>query len=82
MALGYLKGNIWAGETKVVRPTFFDKRADEKQRHALHMIFSGRAGGFMAEFAKINGEESSQYRIDGMYEPVGSLYDPIVMRVS
>ena len=32
---------------------FFDERADEKQREALKMIFSGKAGGFIAEFAKL-----------------------------
>jgi hypothetical protein len=35
---------------------FFDEKADGQQREALNMIFSGRAGGFMAEFAKLIGE--------------------------
>jgi hypothetical protein len=56
LALGYFKGNIWAGETKFSGAFFFDERADEKQRKALNMIFSGKAGGFMAEFAKLLGE--------------------------
>ena len=56
LALGYFKGNIWAGETKFDCAFFFDERADEKQRDALKMIFSGKAGGFMAEFAKLLGE--------------------------
>jgi hypothetical protein len=56
IALGYFKGNIWAGETKFDCAFFFDERADEKQRKALKMIFSGKAGGFMAEFAKLLGE--------------------------
>ena len=49
------KGNIWAGDgkTKVDLALFFDEKADEKQREALNMIFSGKAGGFMAEFAKL-----------------------------
>jgi len=38
---------------KQILESFFDKRADEKQREALQMIFSGKAGGFMAEFAKL-----------------------------
>ena len=32
---------------------FFDEKANEQQREALNMIFSGKAGGFMAEFAKL-----------------------------
>ena len=35
---------------------FFDEKANEQQREALNMIFSGKAGGFMAEFAKFFGE--------------------------
>jgi hypothetical protein len=56
LALGYFKGNIWAGETKATISIFFDEKANEEQREALHMIFSGKAGGFMAEFAKLVGE--------------------------
>ena len=56
LALGYFKGNIWAGETKFDCAFFFDERADEKQRDAFKMIFSGKAGGFMAEFDKLLGE--------------------------
>ncbi len=35
---------------------FFDERANQQQREALQMIFSGKAGGFMAEFAKLVGD--------------------------
>jgi hypothetical protein len=56
LALGYFKGNIWAGATKVTISLFFDERANPQQREALQMIFSGRAGGFMAEFAKLVGD--------------------------
>ncbi|HKI08983.1 MAG TPA: DUF1326 domain-containing protein [Nitrososphaeraceae archaeon] len=57
LAIGYFKGNIWAGETKFSGAFFFDERANEKQQHeALKMIFTGKAGGFMAEFAKLLGE--------------------------
>jgi hypothetical protein len=58
LALGSFKGNIWTGDglTKVNMAVFFDDKADEKQREALNMIFSGKAGGFMAEFAKLIGE--------------------------
>jgi hypothetical protein len=57
IAVGSFKGNIWAGDgkTKVDLALFFDEKANE-QREALSMIFSGRAGGFMAEFAKLVGE--------------------------
>ncbi len=56
LALGYFKGNIWAGETKFTGAFFLDERADQQQRDALQMIFTGKAGGFMAEFAKLMGE--------------------------
>jgi hypothetical protein len=56
LAMGYFKGNIWAGEEKFDCAFFFDERADVKQRESLKMIFTGKAGGFMAEFAKLLGE--------------------------
>src|ERR1044071_4197060 len=58
LALGSFKGNIWTGDglTRVNMAILFDEKANEKQREALNMIFSGRAGGFMAEFAKRIGE--------------------------
>jgi hypothetical protein len=56
LALSYFKGNIWTGNTKANIAIFFDDRANQQQRDALNMIFSGKAGGFMAEFAKLIGE--------------------------
>jgi hypothetical protein len=56
IGVSYFKGNIWAGATKVTVGLFFDERADQQQRDALQMIFSGKAGGFMAEFAKLIGD--------------------------
>lgn len=55
--LGSFKGNIWAGDTKATMAFFFDEQANAKQREALQMIFTGKAGGFMAEFAKLIGED-------------------------
>jgi hypothetical protein len=56
MGVGYFKGNILAGETKVTVGIFFDELADQQQRDALKMIISRKAGGFMAEFAKLIGD--------------------------
>ena len=56
LALAYLKGNIWAGTTKITISMFFDERANQQQREALQMIFSGMAGGFMTEIANLIGE--------------------------
>jgi hypothetical protein len=56
MGVGYFKGNILAGETKVTVGIFFDELADQQQRDALQMIISRKAGGFMAEFAKPIGD--------------------------
>jgi hypothetical protein len=56
LALSYFKGNIWSGNTKADIAVFFDERANKEQRDVLNMIFTGKAGGFMAEFAKLIGE--------------------------
>ena len=56
LALDYFKGNVWAGETKITLAFFFDERVNPEQREALQMIFSGRAGGFMAQLANLIGD--------------------------
>jgi hypothetical protein len=56
LGLSNFTGNIWAGETKASIGLFFDEKANPQQREALRIIFSGSAGGFMAEFAKIIGD--------------------------
>jgi hypothetical protein len=56
VVLADFQGNIWAGNTKANIAVFFDESANDEQREALNMIFSGKAGGFMAEFAKLIGE--------------------------
>ncbi len=56
LGISYFKGNVWAGDTKISGGFFFDERADQNQRDALKMIFTGKAGGFMAEFAKLFGD--------------------------
>ena len=40
LVLSYFKGNIWDGQTKATISIFFDEKANEEQREALHMIFS------------------------------------------
>ncbi len=54
------EGNAWTAETVetgiVHAGLFLDERADEQQREALQLVFSGQAGGWMAEFAKLFGE--------------------------
>jgi hypothetical protein len=35
---------------------FMDERADDQQRQALQMIFSGQVGGWPGEFGKFIGE--------------------------
>ena len=62
LVLSYFKGNIWDRETKATISIFFEEKANEEQRDALQMIFSGKAGGFMAEFAKLIKEvRQSEY---------------------
>jgi hypothetical protein len=61
LGLDSFTGNIWAGgNTKMTAALFFDEKANEQQREALQMIFSGKAGGFMAEVAKLIGELRGQ----------------------
>jgi hypothetical protein len=57
LGIGSFTGNIWENtNTKVTAALFFDEKANDQQRDALQMIFSGKAGGFMAQFAKLIGE--------------------------
>ena len=56
LILDSFKGNIWAGETKADLALFFDERANEDQRKALDMIFTGKAGGLMGKFANLFGK--------------------------
>jgi hypothetical protein len=58
LALGSFTDNVWSGDgkTKVSLGLLFDELANQQQREALQMIFTGNAGGFMAEFAKLIGE--------------------------
>jgi hypothetical protein len=56
VALGVFDGNVWAGETKVTMGLYMDERADEAQRDAMTVIFSGEGGGWPAEFANTVGE--------------------------
>jgi hypothetical protein len=56
MFVAEFDGNVWAGETKITLGLFIDERADDGQREALGRVFSGKAGGFMANFARVFGE--------------------------
>jgi hypothetical protein len=52
--VGSFEGNLWTGEAKNGAAGFFlDERADERQREALQMLFSGQAGGWPATFATL-----------------------------
>ena len=61
LALSYFKGNIWAGNTKANIASFVDERADQQQRDALQKIFTGKAGGFMAQVANLVEEDRGLY---------------------
>jgi hypothetical protein len=56
IALAMFTGNAWARENPVSLGIFMDQRANEPQREALQMVFSGRAGGWMGIFAELMGE--------------------------
>jgi hypothetical protein len=61
VALSYFKGNIWEGNTKASIASFVDERADQQQREALQKIFTGKAGGFMAQVANLIEEDRGLY---------------------
>lgn len=50
-------GNIWAEHSDGYAAVFFDERADEPQRQALQMVFSGQAGGWPGQFVEMFGGE-------------------------
>ena len=53
------EGNVWAGEDSegiISLGLFLDESADDRQREALQAVFSGQAGGWQAEFAKLIGD--------------------------
>ena len=56
LAVGDFTGNIWTGQAKISLGLFIDEQANESQRQALQMVFSGQAGGFMGNFARSIGE--------------------------
>jgi hypothetical protein len=56
VALGVFDGNIWEGETKATMGIYMDERADESQREALQVIFSGQGGGWPGIFGNMIGE--------------------------
>jgi hypothetical protein len=56
VALGFFEGNIWARQTKATMGMFMDERADDAQRQALTVVFSGQGGGWPGEFASFIGE--------------------------
>jgi hypothetical protein len=57
LGIGSFTGNFWTGQVKdAVMGFFIEERANEQQLEALQMIFSGKAGGFIAKFVKLVGE--------------------------
>src|SRR5918911_379530 len=55
--VGGFKGNLWDDTVKdMVGGFFIDEQANERQREALQTIFSGRVGGFPAQFVKLFSE--------------------------
>ncbi|NXY93726.1 DUF1326 domain-containing protein [Streptomyces sp. BR123] len=57
LMLASFVGNVWAKHSEAYAAVFFDERADEPQREALRMIFSGQAGGWPARLGETLGAE-------------------------
>jgi len=53
LAVGGFTDNVWEGAQTARIGMFVDERADERQREAIGLIFSGQVGGWMAEYGKI-----------------------------
>jgi hypothetical protein len=47
------RGNVWEKATSMAQALFMDERADEAQRGALQMVFSGAAGGWPKQFGEL-----------------------------
>ncbi|MEU8526234.1 MULTISPECIES: DUF1326 domain-containing protein [Streptomyces] len=57
MMLGQFTGNVWAEHSDAYAAVFLDERADDSQREALMMIFSGQAGSWPHEMVTMFGAE-------------------------
>ena len=55
VALGEFTGNMWVGDpdAKMRLMFYIDEGADDAQRQALERIFTGKVGGWPAEFAAL-----------------------------
>lgn len=51
VAVSRFTGNVWAGDKTMHAGMYMDERATDPQRAALTRIFTGQAGGFMANLA-------------------------------
>ena len=57
LMLGSFVGNVWGKHSDAYAAVFFDERADDPQRQALEMIFSGQGGGWPAQLVELLGAE-------------------------
>ncbi|MGW0736393.1 DUF1326 domain-containing protein [Streptomyces sp. NPDC002851] len=57
MMLGSFVGNVWAEHSDAYGAVFLDESADDRQREALQMIFSGAAGSWPEEMINMFGAE-------------------------
>jgi len=51
--LGSFRGNVWEKGTDFKDAIFMDQRADDAQRTALQIVFSGQAGGWPKRFGEL-----------------------------
>jgi hypothetical protein len=72
-AVGHFVGNIWDEATKADMGLFVDSSADESQREALQVIFSGQAGGWPATFAEKIGRMLGMESAEIEFEIAGDL---------
>lgn len=63
ISLGEFTGNMWVGDPNAMMRLMFyiDARADADQRHALKRIFTGKEGGWAAEFASLIADLRIEY---------------------
>jgi len=65
----YSPGNMIGGEWKAA--AYFDDKADKSQNEALHMIFSGKAGGHPAVLVSLIGEMVGARNVPMQYSADG-----------
>lgn len=64
IGLGSFDGNVWVKPSNSKFGMLLDDRADDSQRMALQMVFSGQAGGWPADFNALMGPDNQMMGLE------------------